>query len=102
MFVFAHPFPDISVKSTKLHYQSWEKFSPTISLLRRVRLELATSWFESYGHLNICYSGREYIDMNVNKHENWTSLEPANFELSELYHRDVQSLNCLAQVNFNT
>ena len=27
-------------------------------------------------------------------------LEPANFELSELYHRDVQSLNRLAQLNF--
>ena len=34
------------------------------------------------------------------------SLEPANFELSKLYHRNVQSLNCLAQprvqLNFNT
>ena len=30
------------------------------------------------------------------------SLEPANFELSEIYHRDVQSLNRLAQLNFNT
>ena len=30
------------------------------------------------------------------------SLEPANFELSELYHRNVQSLNRLAQLNFNT
>ena len=30
------------------------------------------------------------------------SLEPANFELSELYHRDVQSLNRLSQLNFNT
>ena len=29
------------------------------------------------------------------------SLEPANFELSELYHRNVQSLNNLAQLNFN-
>ena len=32
MFVFAHLFPDISVKSTKLHFQSWKKNSPTISL----------------------------------------------------------------------
>ena len=32
MFVFAHLFPDISIKSTKLHFQSWKKFSPTISL----------------------------------------------------------------------
>ena len=40
--------------------------------------------------------------MNVNKHENWQlNLEPADFELSELYHRDVQSLNRLAQLNFN-
>ena len=30
--VFAHPFLDISIKSTKLHCQSWEKFPPTISL----------------------------------------------------------------------
>ena len=30
------------------------------------------------------------------------SLEPANFKLSELYHRNVQSLNRLAQLNFNT
>ena len=30
------------------------------------------------------------------------SLEPANFELSELYHRNVQSLNCLTKLNFNT
>ena len=34
--------------------------------------------------------------MNVNKHET-VSLEPANFELSELYHRNVQSLNRLAE-----
>ena len=27
------------------------------------------------------------------------SLEPANFELSELYHRNVQSLNRLAHLN---
>ena len=40
--------------------------------------------------------------MNVNKHENWQSLEPANYELSELYDRDVQSLDRLAQLNFNT
>ena len=32
MFVFAHLFPDISIKSTKLHFQSWKKFPPTISL----------------------------------------------------------------------
>ena len=32
MFVFAHLVPDISIKSTKLHFQSWKKFSPTISL----------------------------------------------------------------------
>ena len=25
MFVFAHLFPDISIKSTKLHFQSWKK-----------------------------------------------------------------------------
>ena len=30
------------------------------------------------------------------------SLEPANFELLELYHRNVQSLNRLTQLNFNT
>ena len=24
MFVFAHVFPDISIKSTKLHFQSWK------------------------------------------------------------------------------
>ena len=30
------------------------------------------------------------------------SLEPANFELSELYHRDVQSLNRVPQIKFNT
>ena len=30
------------------------------------------------------------------------SLEPANFELSKLYHKNVQSLNRLAQLNFNT
>ena len=35
MFVFAHLFPDISIKSTKLHFQSWKKFSPTISLFLR-------------------------------------------------------------------
>ena len=31
MLVFAHLFLDISIKSTKLHFQSWKKFSPTIS-----------------------------------------------------------------------
>ena len=36
------------------------------------------------------------MEMSANKHE------PANFELLELYHRDVQSLNRLAQLNFNT
>ena len=30
------------------------------------------------------------------------SLEPANFELSKIYHRNGQSLNRLAQQNFNT
>ena len=33
----------------------------------------------------ICYSGREYIEMNLNKHEKSVSLE----QLSELYHRNV-------------
>ena len=32
MFVFAHLFPDISIKSTKLHFQSWKKIPSTISL----------------------------------------------------------------------
>ena len=32
MFVFAHLFPDISIKSTKLHFQSCKKFFPTILL----------------------------------------------------------------------
>ena len=32
MLVFAHLFLDISIKSTKLHFQSWKKFRPTISL----------------------------------------------------------------------
>ena len=31
-FVFAHLFPVISIKSTKLHFQSYEKISPMISL----------------------------------------------------------------------
>ena len=35
MFVFAHLFPDISIKSIKSHFQSWKKFSPTISLCFR-------------------------------------------------------------------
>ena len=30
------------------------------------------------------------------------SLEPANFEPSQLYDRDVKSLNRLAQLNFNS
>ena len=30
------------------------------------------------------------------------SLEPANFELFKLYHRDAQSLNRLVQLNFDT
>ena len=32
MFVFAHIFPDISIKSTKSHFQSWKTFPLTISL----------------------------------------------------------------------
>ena len=32
MLVFVHLFPDISIKSTKLHFQSWKKFPPMISL----------------------------------------------------------------------
>ena len=32
MFVFAHLFPYVSIKWTKSHFQSWKKFSPTISL----------------------------------------------------------------------
>ena len=35
MFVFGHLFPDVSIKLTKLHFQSWKKFSPTISLFFR-------------------------------------------------------------------
>ena len=31
-FVFAHLFSDISIKSNKLHLQSWRKNSPTITL----------------------------------------------------------------------
>ena len=36
--------------------------------------------------------------MNVNKMKT-VSLEPPNFELSELYHRNFQSLNHLTQLN---
>ena len=32
MFVLAHLSPDISIKSTQLHFQSWKKFSPAISI----------------------------------------------------------------------
>ena len=35
MPVFAHLFVDILIKSTKLHFQSWKKSSPTISLFFR-------------------------------------------------------------------
>ena len=35
MFVFAHLCSDISIKSTKLHFQNWKKNSPTISLFFR-------------------------------------------------------------------
>ena len=30
MFVFAHLFPDVLIKSTKLHFKSCKKFSPAI------------------------------------------------------------------------
>ena len=41
-FVFAHPLSDISIKSTKLHFQSWKKFSPTISLFfRKISAEVS-------------------------------------------------------------
>ena len=33
IFVFAHLFLDISIKSTKPHFQSWKNFSATISLI---------------------------------------------------------------------
>ena len=33
--VFAHKFPDISIKSNKLHFQSWRKISPTTLLFFR-------------------------------------------------------------------
>ena len=33
--VFAHLLPDTSIKSTKLHVQSWRKISPMISLYFR-------------------------------------------------------------------
>ena len=33
--VFAYLFPDISIKSTKLHFQSWKQFPPTSSLFFR-------------------------------------------------------------------
>ena len=35
MFVFGHLFPDISIKSNKLHFQNWKNFSPMISLFFR-------------------------------------------------------------------
>ena len=44
MFVLAHLFHDILIKSIKLHFQSWEKFSPTISLsffFRKMTAEVA-------------------------------------------------------------
>ena len=48
----------------------------------------------------MCYSGWGYIECKQTR--KLANLEPANFELSELYHRDAQSLNRLAQLNFNT
>ena len=35
MFVFAHLFPDISIKLTKFLFHSWKNFSLTISLFFR-------------------------------------------------------------------
>ena len=59
MLVFAHLFLDISMKLTKLHFQSWKKFPPTISLffckmtakvLRNncTKRHLKVSWVKAY------------------------------------------------------
>ena len=41
-FVFAHLFPDISIKSTKLHFESYKKISTTTSLFFRKMIKVAT------------------------------------------------------------
>ena len=42
LHVFAYIFPHISIKSAKLHFQSWKKFSPTILLLfRKITTEIS-------------------------------------------------------------
>ena len=43
-----------------------------------------------------------HIILRMIRESKTSSLEPSNFELSELYHRDVQSLSRLAQLNVNT
>ena len=45
-------------------------------------------------------SPRKLVPAKINSNM-VASLEPASFELSKLYHRDVQSLTRLAQLNVN-
>ena len=46
MLVFAHLFLDISIKSTKLHFQSWKKFPPTNS-------SFSVKWLPRYWEITV-------------------------------------------------
>ena len=82
IFVFAHLFPDISIKSTKLHFQSWKKIFTTISLfLRKMTAEVSRgsdrkAWFQVHSKLH---------DHNTkNKAINYV-LEQLSFQLIALF-----------------
>ena len=49
-------FPDISIKSAKLHFQSWKKISPTISLFFHKMTAEVSRNNGTIGFITICTS----------------------------------------------
>ena len=84
MFVFEHLFPDISIKSTKLHFQSWRKISPTILLFfRKMTAEVSRNncALIYFRHLKVSWVNakpfslvRGYIEVKINTPEIWLAL----------------------------
>ena len=68
MFVFAHLFPDISIKSTKLHFQSRKKFSPMISVFfceMTAEEKTVPNGMRTENSLDIFYISQSYLGQSL-------------------------------------
>ena len=92
MFVLLHPFLDISIKSTKLHFQSWRKNSPTISLFLVKLLPRNKEITVANG------TGTEqFLDIYWISKVGWTKLTRFRVCLSSLQYTPSKDLKALAK-----